>query len=417
MSTEAFLQQDILERFLRYTKIDTRSDEHASCKPSSPGQWDLIHLLEKELEELGIEDQSTNEDGFLIARVPSNLPDDTNVPAIGFMAHVDTSPDMPGNGVKAQLIEAYDGKDIRLNDQYSLKVEENPILLEYVGRPIITTDGTTLLGSDDKAGVAEIMAVLRYLKEHPEMPHGPIEIIFTCDEETGHGMDRFPVEQLRSRCCYTLDGGRRGEVEYECFNAAKVRLTFDGVMIHPGSARGVMVNALTMATRFCSLIPQAESPETTDGLQGYYYLDQIEGDSLSCTLWVNLRDFEAEGLKRRKEVVRAAAQAVEAASGTGRVTMEVIDQYKNMREYIQKDPLVTQMLLDALKRLQIPALSIPIRGGTDGSRLSEMGIPTPNIFTGGHNMHSRYEWAAVDTMVEASAVMLMLIELWCSHEA
>ncbi|MCF7934034.1 MAG: peptidase T [Spirochaetia bacterium] len=413
----ATIEQLIVERFLRYTAIDTRSDDHIATKPSTAGQWDLLHLLVKELKELGLEDVSLNADGFLIARIPSNIPGSAQPPVIGFMAHVDTSPDMPGNGVRPQIIEAYDGSDIPLGDQWTLTTADNPLLKKYVGSTIITTDGRTLLGADDKAGVAEIMAVLQYYHDHPEIRHGALEIIFTADEETGHGMDGFPLEQLHARCCYTMDGGRSGEIESECFHANRVDITFTGVMYHPGAARGRMVNAITMANRFCMMIPQSESPETTDEREGYYYLGEISGDSSSCTLIMNLRDFEASGMERRIRVVEAAAHAVQESSAAGKVDLKVIKQYVNMAEYVSKDPLVMEKLQQAVERAGITPIMQPIRGGTDGARLSEMGIPAPNIFAGGVNFHSRFEWVAVPAMVEAAVVIDTLIHLWSSEQA
>jgi tripeptide aminopeptidase len=405
------LEAQILERFLRYTAIDTQSDEMQNTKPTTQKQWDMIHLLERELEQIGIKDQETTDDGFLIARIPSNI-EGPQPPAIGFMAHVDTAGDLSGKDVKPQVIESYDGSVIRLGNEYSLDPADNPHVLDWVGKTVITTDGTTLLGADDKAGVAEIMSAAAYLNAHPEIKHGEIEIVFTCDEETGHGMDNFPLSSLKSRCCYTMDGGQLGEIEYECFNAYKAELTFTGVMYHPGAARGRMVNALTMASQLCSMLPQSESPEATDGRYGYYYLHAISGDAEKCSLVMNLRDFDAEGMKRRQETVRAIAQAVEAAYPGGKISIEFEKQYANMKEPISEDPLVMDLLKQVVLDLGIQPIEKPIRGGTDGSRLSEMGIPSPNIFTGGMNFHSRYEWIALPAMGDAVSVILNLIEAW-----
>ncbi len=413
---EQRIRENIVERFLRYVRIDTQSDHHNTTKPTTPGQWDLLHLLEKELLDMGVQDISLNDDGFLIARIPSTM-GGKQPPVIGFMAHVDTAADMPGKDVRPNVIESYDGEDIQLNEHWSLTVQDNPVLLDYVGETIITTDGTTLLGADDKAGVAEIMAVAQYYMEHPELEHGEIELIFTADEETGHGMDRFPLQQLRSRCCYTMDGGQRGEIEYECFYAVKADITFTGVMYHPGAARGRLVNAITMSARFCSMLPQAESPEATDGRQGYYYVNEITGDSESCTISLNLRDFDQSGMDRRIAFVNAAAEAVEAGSAGGSVSISFEKQYSNMRSFIEKDPLVMKKLKEVVEGLGIEPIMKPIRGGTDGSRLSEMGIPAPNIFGGGLNFHSRFEWVAVPAMVDAARVIDGLITAWSEEDA
>ncbi len=406
------IKNEVVERFLTYVKIDTRSDEHGSAKPTTQNQWDLLNLLVQELTDLGIEDTQINDDGFIISRIPSTMRAGKTPPAIGFMAHVDTSPDMPGNDVKPQIINDYDGKDIKLNDEFTLSVKENPHLLDYIGKTIITTDGTTLLGADDKAGVAEIMTMANYYMNHPEIEHGEIEIVFTADEETGHGMDGFPLERLNSRCCYTIDGGRLGEIEYECFNAYKVDITFTGVMIHPGAARGRMINAMTMATRYLSMLPQSESPETTDGREGYYYPNEINGDAESCRLQINLRDFDSAGMQRRIAVLKSIGETVSASFGGGSVEQEVTKQYINMSEYVQKDPLVMEKLIAVIDELEIEPVMKPIRGGTDGARLSEMGIPAPNIFGGGFNFHSRFEWVAVDGMVAAVTVIERLVNSW-----
>ncbi|MDA3833417.1 MAG: peptidase T [Spirochaetales bacterium] len=410
------LTHDILERFLRYVKIDTQSDETGSGKPTTPGQWNLLNLIQAELKEAGISDIFINDDGFMIARMPSNI-SGSQPPAIGFMAHVDTAGDMPGKNVKPQIITDYDGTDIRLGDSWLLRVDENPQLLDWKGQSIITSDGTTLLGADDKAGAAEIVAAAKYLAEHPDIRHGEVEFIFTCDEETGHGMDGFPLEQLHSACCYTLDGGKRGEIEYECFHAVKALITFTGVMYHPGSARGRMVNAITMAASFCGMLPQAESPEATDGRYGYYYFHALSGDSEKCNLIVNLRDFEQKGMERRQQALQAAAEAVEFLYQGGIVSVEFEKQYANMRSYIEKAPKVMQKLTAAVAELGIEPILKPIRGGTDGSRLSEMGIPAPNIFAGGVNFHSRYEWAALPAMRDAALVILGLVRSWSTEQA
>ena len=408
----AELRESIVERFLRYVQIDTQSDRHIGSHPTTAGQWDLLHLLEQELSEMGIEDIDLDEHGYLIARIPSTLPRGRRSPVIGFMAHVDTAGDMSGKGVSPQVIDAYAGGDIHLGGEWTLSAEENSELLKYVGETLITTDGTTLLGADDKAGVSEIMAVAGYLMEHPEIEHGEVELIFTPDEETGTGMDLFPVRKLRSRCCYTMDGGERGQVDGECFNAAKAEISFTGMIYHLGSARGRMVNAVTMAAAYIAMLPQAESPEATDGRYGYYCPFEITGGIESAKVTLYLRDFEREGLERRREALYTAADAVRALHSGGRVEIEYTQQYRNMREYIAQDPRIMDILEIASENIGVPVSREIIRGGTDGARLGEMGIPTPNIYTGGHNYHSRFEWAAVPVMVEAALLIRELIRLW-----
>lgn len=406
------MEKSILDRFLRYVKIDTQSNRHNPEKPTTPGQWDLLHMLENELRTIGIKDIDLDQYGYLIARMPSTLPAGREVPVIGFMAHVDTASDMSGKDVKPQVIDQYDGNDIPLGGEWVLSPDSNPELLKYVGQTLITTEGTTLLGADDKAGAAEIMAAVEYLMNHPEIEHGEVELIFTPDEETGTGMDLFPVSKLKSRCCYTMDGGERGTVDSECFNAAKVEITFTGVMYHLGAARGRMVNAVTMAGAFLSSLPQAESPEATDGRYGYYCPLEITGTAESAKLTLYLRDFEIEEIERRRKVLESMAAVIENIYQGGKVSVDFKMQYLNMRDYISKDPLIMEKLVKAAANIGIDVSNEIIRGGTDGARLCTMGIPTPNIFTGGHNYHSRYEWAALPVMTEAARLIGELTILW-----
>lgn len=407
------LPQRLLDRFLRYVKVDTQSDRHIATHPSTPGQWDLLKMLENELKSLGLSDVTLDEHGYLIARIPSNLPDGRLAPTFGLMAHVDTSSDMSGKDVKPQVITEYQGGDIRLGSSpYVLSAEENPLLADYIGQTVITTDGTTLLGADDKAGVAEIMSIVEILLADPGIEHGEIEVIFTPDEETGKGMDLFPVERLRSRCCYTMDGNEHGVIDAECFNASLVEVVCTGIMYHPGSARGRLVNALTMMNRFLALIPQSESPEATDGRYGFYYPLEISGTAASCRLSVYLRDFERTEVQRRYEALVHAAQAVEHLFPGGRVKLTYTKQYANMRDHFDSDPLVMGNLRLAAERAGITLRQEIIRGGTDGARLGEMGIPTPNIFTGGQNYHSRFEWAALPAMADACRLLIELVRAW-----
>ncbi|NLL25196.1 MAG: Peptidase T [Spirochaetes bacterium ADurb.Bin315] len=406
------LKEDILKRFLRYVQVDTMSDDRVvdTKRPSTDGQWDLLKMLASELVELGVDDVHIDEKGIVIAKIPSNMK--KAVPVVGFMAHVDTADDVPGNGVKPRVIEKYDGGDIPLNEEHSIVAAENPELSDYVGETLVVTDGTTLLGSDDKAGIAEIMSAVRHLMEHPEIEHGGINIIFTSDEETGAGMDGFPYEKLDCEYCYTVDGGRRFEIQSECFNAVTVKVGFEGVSYHLGAARGRMVNALTMASAFIGALPQAESPEATDGRYGYYCAHTIEGSIRHVDLTVYLRDFDLENLDRRIEVLKGLARTIEGLYPGGKVDLQAKHIYYNMAQIAKDKPIALDTLFAAGKALGFELKNEVIRGGTDGSRMAnEAGIPCPNIFTGGYNVHSRYEWAALPAMVDATRLILKIIEL------
>lgn len=406
------VKQEALERFLRYVKINTTSDGHIEEIPSTEQQWELLKLLKQELSELGIEDITLDDHGYLVARLPSNLPQGSKVPTIGLMAHVDTAADVRGDGVKPRVHEGYDGGPIQLEEGRVLSPEEYPELAEHRGDTLITSDGTTLLGADDKAGVAEIMTAVSYLQAHPELPHGELEIIFTPDEETGKGMNLFPLQSLHSICCYTFDGGERGVIETECFNAYSAKITFTGSVIHLGHARGKLVNAVTMAGAFIDMLPRNESPEATDGRYGYFAPMEINGELGSAELIVFLRDFEKEGMDRRLRSLNTLAEAVETAFPGGSVDVEAKKLYANMRDHMEKEPRVLSYLKEALREAGVEPREELIRGGTDGARLSEMGIPTPNVFTGGHNFHSRYEWASLETMGEATHCALRLVQKW-----
>lgn len=409
-------QKELQERFVRYCKIFTTSDitKAKDQKPSTENQWDLIHLLEKELKDMGVPQVELHEKGYLFARLPANHSQSKT--SIGFMAHVDTSSDAPGENVDPQIHENYQGEDIQLKDNVSILAKDNPDLALYIGESVITSDGTTLLGADDKAGVAEIMTVINHLLKNPEIPHGPLEFVLTPDEETGYGMTGFPLEELQSPYCYTMDAGGEGEIESECYYAWKAEVEFHGQVIHPGQARGKLVNSLTMAGNFISMLPRNESPEATDGRFGNYWPHDIRGTVDSSYLTVYARDFDRQGMERRLEALDSFARAIEAGFPGGKVVVKKEKQYLNMREGIEGEPRLMGFLQEALKELKIPARMKPIRGGTDGSRLTEMGVPTPNVFTGGHNFHSVREWIGLPTMEKACKVMLSVIEQWAKEE-
>lgn len=405
-------KQEVLDRFLRYVQVDTMSDESIADKkhPSTPGQWDLLRMLEGELKGLGLKDVVLDEYGYLLARLDAT---EQGLPSIAFCSHVDTADDVEGNHVRPRVVENYDGKDIRLNDEYSIVASDNPELARYVGSTIITSSGDTLLGCDDKGGVAEIMTAVSYLVKHPEIKHGEIEILFSPDEETGCGMDFFDASRLNVKALYTVDGGTRYEVELECFNAATVKVHFSGVSYHLGAARGRMVNALTMASAFINAIPQAESPEATDGRYGYYCAQSASGNATDMDVTVYLRDFDYDGLLRRIEVLQSLGKTVELLYAGGKVTVDSKISYLNMGEAAKKDPWAVEAIFKAGKALGQPLHTEIIRGGTDGSRIAQIkGIACPNLYTGGHNYHSRFEWAALDAMNDSVALIIEIARQW-----
>lgn len=405
-------KQEVLDRFLRYVQVDTMSDESIADKkhPSTPGQWDLLRMLEGELKDLGLKDVVLDEYGYLLARLDAT---EQGLPSIAFCSHVDTADDVEGNHVRPRIVENYDGKDIKLNDEYSIVAADNPELARYVGSTIITSSGDTLLGCDDKGGVAEIMTAVSYLVKHPEVKHGEIEILFSPDEETGCGMDFFDASRLHAKALYTVDGGTRYEVELECFNAATVKVHFSGVSYHLGAARGRMVNALTMASAFINAIPQAESPEATDGRYGYYCAQNASGNATDMDVTVYLRDFDYDGLVRRIEVLESLGRTIELLYAGGKVTVDSKISYLNMGEAAKKDPWAVEAIFKAGKALGQPLHTEIIRGGTDGSRIAQIkGIACPNLYTGGHNYHSRFEWAALDAMNDSVALIIEIARQW-----
>lgn len=406
------VKDNMKTNFLRYTVVDTMSDEKLAevQHPSSVNQLDLINLLKSDLEKLNIKDITVGKEGVLVAHIPPTV---DNAPCIGLMAHVDTADDVEGNGVKPQIVEKYNGEDIVLGKSGRvIKKEENPELDKYIGSTIFTSDGTTLLGADDKAGVTEIMEIAKILVENPEIKHGEVEIIFTCDEETGCGMDAFPYDRIHCDYCYTIDGGTRYEIESECFNASKVSIDFKGVSYHLGAARGKMVNALTMATALVNSLPQSESPEATDNRFGYYCPLELNATNDEAHLVVYLRDFEISEIERRENTLKSLCKMVEQIYPGGKTKINIKRQYYNMKDISVKNPKVLESIFEAGRRLGQPLFESPIRGGTDGARMAnEKGIPCPNIYTGGHNYHSYYEWCALDAMEDAVKLILEIIKI------
>lgn len=400
---------NVIERFLKYIQIDTQSDETPTSVPSTSKQLNLAHVLIEELQSLGLEEVKCNK-GYVYAVLPANTPN--VVPAIGFIAHMDTSPDMSGFAVKPQLIENYPGGDIILNAEknFILSADAFPELQQYVGKTIITTDGTTLLGADDKAGVAEIMTALEYLVQHPEVEHGKLCIGFTPDEEIGRGADHFDVKGFGADFAYTVDGGPVGELEFENFNAAKAVVQFYGRNVHPGSAKGKMINSILLAHEFLSLLPSHETPADTEGYEGFYHLHRSQGEIENTILHFILRDFKNEGLENRKNTMRNAAKMLQKKYGQDSVKIEITDQYQNMREKIEPVMQIVDIAKQAMEAVGVKPKISPIRGGTDGARLSYMGLPTPNLFTGGHNFHGRYEFIPTFALEKGVEVILKIIE-------
>lgn len=396
----------IIERFLRYISIDTKSDENSSSCPSTKGQLELGALLVKELKELGLEDVTQDENGYVYATLKSNI--DKKVPTIGFIAHLDTSPDLDGKCTNPQIF-TYEGGDIKLNNQYSLTVKEFPFLSDLVGKELITTDGTTLLGADDKAGIAAIMDALEYLVTHPEIKHGDVKIGFTPDEEIGRGADLFDVEGFNADFAYTIDGGPLGELEYENFNAASVRIEIQGKNVHPGSAKNIMINSLRVALEIESMLPVNEKPEYTEGYEGFYLLDDITGTVDHTVVNYIIRDHSMEKFIWKKEYIKKVVDFLNDKYGNI-IKIEIEDSYYNMKEKIEPHMEIIELAKKSMEELNITPVIKPIRGGTDGARLSYMGLPCPNLFTGGYNFHGRYEFIPTESMKLASKLIVKVIE-------
>ena len=407
------MNRTVLDRFLRYVQYDTQSDERSSTTPSTPGQLVFQRDLVAELRAIGLSDASLDDHGYVMATVPATTAK-TSVPSIGFIAHVDTSPEMSGAHVKPIVHERYEGRDLVLPDDPSviLRVANAPSLAEQIGHDIVTASGTTLLGADDKAGVAEIVTAADYLVAHPELTHGTIRLAFTPDEEIGRGANHFDVERFACRCAYTLDGGSRGEVEGESFSADAVTLAFHGFNTHPGYAKGRMVNAIKVAADFINRLPPGLSPEATEGYEGFVhpYVQQSGVDRTSVRLIV--RDFRTEGLSEKEALVERLAREAVARYPGARVEIVVEEQYRNMRAILDQHPEVIACAHEAVRRCGLEVVTKSIRGGTDGSRLSFMGLPTPNLFAGEHNFHSRLEWVSRQDMEKAVEVIVALCRVW-----
>lgn len=399
-------KESVVERFLRYIAIDTKSDESSTTTPSTKIQWDLANLLKKEMEEMGLQDISLDEHCYLMGTLPANGYSDQ--PVIGFISHMDSAPDMSGKDIKPRFVQ-YEGGDIILDEKEDIRIslETFPELENYKGQEIIVTDGHTLLAADDKAGIASIMEAMQYLIDHPEIKHGEIKIGFTPDEEIGRGADLFDVKRFGADMAYTIDGGEIGELNYETFNAASAKVTFKGLNVHPGSAKDKMINAQLLAMEFNSYLPAAR-PDNTDGYDGFYHLISMHGTVEEAELVYILRDHHKEDFELKKSSIIETAKRISEIYGEGTCVAEVKDQYYNMREILEHKMYIVDHAENAMKALGIKPIIVPIRGGTDGSKLSFMGLPCPNIFAGGHNFHGRYEYLPVPSLVKAKEVIIKI---------
>ncbi len=401
----------LVERFLKYVSFDTQSSEETEVTPSTPGQMVFAKYLKEELESLGLEDITLDEHGYLFATLPANI--DKPVPTIGFIAHMDTSPDMSGKDVSPRIVQNYDGSDIVLcaEENVVLSPSQFPELLDHKGEDLIVTNGKTLLGADDKAGIAEIVSAIVYLKEHPEIKHGKIRIGFNPDEEIGLGAHKFDVEKFGCDWAYTMDGGEVGELEFENFNAASAKITFKGRNVHPGYAKNKMINSIRVANRFCALLPAHETPEHTEGYEGFYHLISFNGDVEQTTVAYIIRDHDRARFESRKKKIERFISEINAEYGEGTATLELRDQYYNMREKIEPVMHIIDTAFAAMEAVGVKPNVKPIRGGTDGAQLSFKGLPCPNIFAGGLNFHGRYEFAPIQNMEKAMKVIVKIAEL------
>lgn len=401
---------NITDRFLKYVSFPTQSDENTKMTPSTPGQMIFAKYLVEELKSIGLTEVDIDKNGYIMATLPANT--DKKTPTIGFIAHMDTSPDMSGKNIKPRIVKNYDGNDILLNDEkvIVLETEKYPEILQYKGQDIIVTDGTTLLGADDKAGIAEIVSAMEYLIAHPEIKHGKIRVGFTPDEEIGQGADHFNVKKFGAEWAYTMDGGEIGELEFENFNAASAKITFKGINVHPGYAKHKMRNSMRIAQQFATMLPRHETPEHTDGYEGFYHLVGMEGTVEQSTLSYIIRDHDRDRFERRKKEMQHLLNKINAEFGDGTASIEIKDQYYNMREKIEPVMHVVELAEKSMKDAGVTPKIKPIRGGTDGSRLSYEGLPCPNIFAGGHNFHGRFEFLPVQSMEKAMQVIIKIVE-------
>ena len=402
---------DLTERFLRYTAVDTQSDENSTTVPSTARQLDLARMLKAELESLGLDDVYMDSMGYVYATLAANTA--REVPVVGFISHMDTSPSMSGNDVKARIVKDYDGGDIVLNREQNIVLSPAmfPELLAHKGEDLIVTDGTTLLGADDKAGIAEIVSAVEYLLQHPEIKHGRVRVAFNPDEEIGMGAAHFDVKRLGCDFAYTVDGGEAGEIEYENFNAAKAVFNIQGLEVHPGYGKGKMVNASLLAAELIEMFPADETPATTEGYEGFYHLTGLNGEVDHASATYIIRDHDRARFEARKAFVRNVAARMNAKYGQGTVGVEVSDQYYNMKEQIDKVPYVVDIACEAMRIAGVTPVIVPIRGGTDGAQLSFMGLPCPNLFAGGLNFHGRYEFVPVQSMLKAVQTIVQIVQL------
>ena len=408
------MKEKVLEKFLRYISIDTASDPESESQPSTSKQLDLSRLLVHELREMGINNAELDEWGYVMATIPSNLPEGEDVPAIGFIAHVDSAPDASGANIKPQIIKSYDGSDIIINKElgFVMKVDDFPELLKYKGQTLITTDGTTLLAADDKAGVAEIMTAAEYIMTHPEFSHGTIKIGFTPDEEIGRGVDKFDVEKFGAEFAYTLDGGEIGELEYENFNAASAKIFIQGRNIHPGYAKDKMINAIILGTELNAMLPVDQRPEYTTEYEGFFHIIRFDGTVEKANIQYIIRDHDFDKFESKKVLISQCVDFLNKKYGDCTFSLELKDQYYNMRKQVEPHYHIIEKAVKAMEMAGIKPKIKPIRGGTDGARLSFMGLPCPNIFAGGHNFHGKFEYIPAESMEKATEVIINLVSLY-----
>jgi len=402
---------NLLERFLKYVSIHTTSDENTGLVPSTPQQMEFAKILAEELKAMGMQDVSLDKKGYLMATLPSNI--DKDVPTVGFISHLDTSPDMSGKNVKPRIVENYDGNDIVLNEKENivLSPKQFPELTMYRGQSLVVTNGLTLLGADDKAGIAEIMTAMDYFIKNPDVKHGKVRIAFNPDEEIGLGAHHFDVEKFGCQFAYTMDGGEIGELEYENFNAAGAKVTFYGTNVHPGYAKNKMVNSMKIATKFMATVPANESPEYTDGYEGFYHLTGIGGDVEKTTVSYIIRDHDRKKFEERKAHLQMLVDKINSEFGDNTATLEVKDQYYNMKEKVEPVKYIVDIASEAIRQAGVEPKVKPIRGGTDGAQLSFKGLPCPNIFAGGHNFHGKYEFVPIQSMEKATEVVKNIIKI------